>query len=133
MTTTNDTAEQAGKIQEDHTRDGETLYEEARSGRLGLEAIRRAEAGDEGDGTPAMIRTIRGFCYCLDTTGMLWIMEERGEDAGYHEPVKLSPQETARLFRFFMPLALEQLLDWGKMLDSGKEVDQARETPAAGE
>ncbi len=105
--------------------DANTLYEEARSGRLGLEAIRRAEAGDEGDGTPVMLRTIRGFSYCLDTTGMLWIMEERGDDAGYHEPVKVSPQETARLFRFFMPIALEQLLDWGR------EYDKARETPPA--
>ena len=127
MTTEHDTTEQGGKGLEDCTMDGETLHEEARSGRLGLEAIRRAEAGQEGDGTPVMLRTIRGFSYCLDTTGMLWIMEERGEDAGYHEPVKLSPQETARLFRFFMPIALEQLLDWGK------EYDQARETPPAGE
>ena len=110
----------------------EALHETARSGRLGLEAIRGAEAGQEGDGTPVMLRTFGAFSYCLDTTGMLWIMEDKGDNA-FHEPVKLSPQETARLFRFFMPIALEQLLDWGKLLDSGKEYDQARETPPAGE
>ncbi len=114
--------------------DSPSKYEEARNGRSGLEAIRRAEAGNEGDGTPAMIRTIGDFTYALETGGMLWIMEkDAGEGAGYHEPVKVSPQETARLFRFFMPIALEQLLDWGKLLDSGREHDQARETPPAGE
>ncbi len=107
---------------------GETLHEEARSGRYGLEAIRRAEAGDEGDGLPAMMRTIGGFTYVLDTDGMLWVMEkDTGEGAPYKEPVKLSPQETARLFRFFLPIALEQLLDYGKAYD------EARETPPAGE
>ena len=126
MTTEHDTTEQGGKVQKDHTMDGETLHETARSGRLGLEAIRRAEAGDEGDGTPVMLRTFGAFSYCLDTTGMLWIMEDKGDDA-YHEPVKVSPQETARLFRFFMPIALEQLLDYGR------EYDQAKETPPAGE
>ena len=130
MTTTNDTAEQTGKY---HTMDGETLHETARGGRLGLEAIRRAEAGDEGDGTPVMFRTFGNLTYALEAGGMPWIVEERGEGAGYQEPIKLSPQETARLFRFFMPLALEQLLDWGKLLDSGKEYDQARETPPAAE
>ncbi len=130
MTTTNDTTEQAGTIQEGHTMDGETLHETATSGRLGLEAIRRAEAGQEGDRTPVMLRTVGAFSYCLDTTGMLWIMEHKGDNA-FHEPVKLSPQETARLFRFFLPIALEQIRDWGKLLDSGKEYDKARETESA--
>ncbi len=126
MTTTNDTTEQAGTVQEDQTMDANTLYEEARSGRRGLEAIRRAEAGQEGDDTPAMIRTIGDFTYALDRSGMLWVMEkDTGGDAPYKEPVKVAPQETARLFRFFMPIALEQLLDWGK------EVDQAREAKPA--
>jgi hypothetical protein len=59
---------------------------------------------------------------------MLWIMDaDTGEGAPYKEPVKVSPQETARLFRFFMPIALEQLLDWGRAYD------QAKETPPAGE
>jgi hypothetical protein len=126
MTTTDDTTEQGGTVQEDHTMDANTLHETARSGRYGLEAIRRAEAGDEGDGLPAMMRTIGGFTYALETGGTLWIMEkDPGEGALYKEPVKVSPQETARLFRFFMPIALEQLLDYGK------DYDKARETPAA--
>ncbi len=132
MTTEHDTTEQGGKVQEGHIMNGETLYEEARSGRRGLEAIRRAEAGQEGDDTPAMLRTIGDVTYILDTGGMLWITEkDTGEGAGYQEPVKLSPQETSRLFRFFLPIALEQLLDWGKLLDSGKEDDQAREAEQA--
>ncbi len=126
MTTQHDTTEQGGTVQEGHTMDANTLYEEARSGRRGLEAIRRAEAGDEGDGTPVMMRTVGDFTYVLEHGGMLWVMEkDTGEAAPYKEPVKVSPQEVARLFRFFMPIALEQLLDWGR------EVDQARETKPA--
>ncbi len=106
--------------------DANTLYEEARSGRYGLEAIRRAEAGDEGDGLPAMMRTIGGFTYVLENGGMLWVMEkDTGEGAPYKEPVKLSPQETARLFRFFLPIALEQLLDYGRAYDEAKAAEQA--------
>ena len=115
MTTTNDT-----------TGAGDTLHEETRSGRYGLEAIWRAEAGDEGDGLPAMMRTIGGFTYALETGGTLWIMEkDPGEGALYKEPVKVSPQETARLFRFFMPIALEQLLDYGKAYDEAKAAEQS--------
>ena len=132
MTTKHDTTEQVEKIREDRTMEmewvhqtAERLHEQARSGRLELEAIRRAEAGDEGDGTPAMIRTIRGFTYALETGGALWIVEEQGEGAPYHEPIKLPPQETARLFRFFMPIALEQLLDYGREHDQAREAEQA--------
>ncbi len=103
-----------------------TLYEEARSGRYGLEAIRRAEAGDEGDGLPAMMRTIGDFTYALETGGTLWVMEkDTGEGAPYKEPVKVSPQEVARLFRFFLPIALEQLLDYGRAYDEAKAAEQA--------
>ncbi len=131
MTTEHDTTEQSGRAQEGHIMNGETLYEEARSGRRGLEAIRRAEAGQEGDDTPAMLRTIGDVTYILDTGGMLWITEANpGEGAPYQEPVKIPPQGVARLFRFFLPIALEQLLDWGKLIQ-GKEVDQAREAEQA--
>ncbi len=105
---------------------GETLHETANSGRYGLEAIRRAEAGDEGDGLPAMMRTIGGFTYALETGGTLWVMEkDTGEGALYKESVKLSPQEVARLFRFFMPIALEQLLDYGRAYDEAKAAEQS--------
>ena len=103
----------------------EALYETTRGGRLGLEAIRRAEAGQEGEGTPAMFRTFGNVTYALDTNGMLWIVEEQGEGAGYQEPVKLSPQETARLFRIFTPIALEQLLDYGREYDKVREAKPA--------
>ena len=104
---------------------GDTLHETARSGRYGLEAIRRAEAGDEGDGTPTMMRTFGTFTYVLETGGKLWIVEEKGEGAGHQEPVILSAAETARLFRFFLPIALEQILDYGKAYDEAKAAEQA--------
>ena len=64
--------------------DTNARHDATRSGRLGLEAIRRAEAGQEGDDTPALLRTIGDFTYILDTGGMLWIMEkDTGEGAGY--------------------------------------------------
>ncbi len=91
MTIEHDTTEQAGKIQEDRTMDANTLHEQARSERLGLEAIRRAEAGDEGDGTPVRFRTFGNLTYVLETRGTLWIVEKRGEGAPYHEPVKIPP------------------------------------------
>ncbi len=99
---------------------GETLHKEATSGRRGLEAIRRAEAGDEGDGTPVMFRTFGNLTYVLETGGTLWIVEKRGEGAPYHEPVKIPPQGVARLFRFFLPIALEQLLDYGREYDKAR-------------
>ena len=76
---------------------GNTVHEEARSERLGLEAIRRAEVGQEGDGTPVMFRTFGNLTYVLETGGTLWIVEKRGEGVPYHEPVKIPPQGVARL------------------------------------
>ena len=108
--------------------DTNARHDETRSGRLGLEAIRRAEAGDAGDGRPVMARTVGDFTYILEHGGMLWITEkDTGEGATYQEPVKLPPQEVARLFRFFMPIALEQLIDWGRAYDKAKEAPPAGE------